>query len=349
MMGFIRATATTLMLCTALASSGCSTGPRGRVADEWKLVGPFKVFARDKTAPPGSPATRRPPPLADTISTAEPQRADDGYNAVRTVSPPSSSNGLFSLRAEDLAATPDGDAPRPDREFAEHSLFAPAPGVDDTFWYLDLGFRMGITRLHETEDRLDRRLNELQKVDLFGVFESPETPIDRKSQFALATAYIGIGRRETEWLTWNFYFGSGVGGDRDHQRWQLANQDVNFDYALFYSGMTVDLYPWGLCQRGSYASFTEHLKAGRPYFVTGAEIGYLRARGWGRFSISPFTIFSDSQRVEDWLFSWLVGVGWEVPVNDRWAFNLQIHYTTHFYRPDEYNSWNLTYAWRYRF
>ena len=69
------------------------------------------------------------------------------------------------------------------------------------------------------EDRLDRRLNGPARLDLFGVFESPTTPLDRKSDFALTTGYIGIGRRETEWLTWNFYFGSGVGGDRDHQRW----------------------------------------------------------------------------------------------------------------------------------
>ena len=314
---------------TVLAAAGCVMGPGGRVADKWELVGPFKTLS------PKRPARDRP-------QRTEPPNDTDA-----------SSNGLFSLRPTDVnlaggeaePVEPVGPAIDP----AEHRLFAPVPGAEDTFWYLDLGFRMGVTRLHETKNRLDRRLDLPRKIDVLGVFKSPVTPIDRKSDLALTTAYIGIGRRETEWLTWNFYLGTGVGGDRDHQRWLTANQEVNFDYALYYTGMTVDVYPWGLSQRGRYINVREHLKAGRPYLVTGFEIGYLRARGWGHFRFAPVRIYSDSQRIEDWLFSYLVGFGWEVPLNERWAFNLSVHYTFHFYRPEEYNGWNLTYALRYRF
>ncbi|MFH0982125.1 MAG: hypothetical protein V2A79_11355 [Planctomycetota bacterium] len=334
----------------AVAAIGCVMGPGGRVAEQWELVGPFKAFAPKKPAPPQPSgqqdrrATQPPEGGARLPSQSGPSQD------LPDQAPGASSNGVFSLRVGQLDFGSNGTEPvGPAINPAEHSLFAPVPGVEDTFWYLDLGFRMGITRLHSTEDRLDRRLNDPLKLDAFGVFEHPTTPIDRKSDFALTTAYIGIGWRETEWLTWNFYLGSGVGGDRDHQRWLNSNLEVNFDYALYYTGMTVDVYPWGLARRGRYADFKEHLKAGRPYLVTGIEIGYLRARGWGHFALAPITLYSDSQRIEDWLFSYLVGCGWEVPINERWAFNLSVHYTFHFYRPEEYNGWNVTYALRYRF
>ncbi|MCK4658903.1 MAG: hypothetical protein KAV82_05215 [Phycisphaerae bacterium] len=317
-----------------LSAGGCTIGSGVKVADKWELVGPFKVFA-----PNGENEELTPLPSPTSPRSEEARQ------------PPNvSSNGWFALRGADVklgegAGEPVGPAIDP----AEHSLFAPVPGVEDTFWYLDLGFRMGMTRLHGTERKLERRVRDPMKVDVLGVFVSPVTPLDRKSEFALTTAYIGIGRRETEWLTWNFYFGTGVGGDRDHQRWATANLEVNFKYALYYTGMTVDIYPWGLSRRGCYVNFAEHLKAGRPYLVGGIEIGYLRAKGSGHFALAPLTLYADEQKIRDWLFSFLVGFGWEVPINERWAFNLSTHYTFHLYRPEEYNGWNVTYALRYRF
>ena len=335
-----------------LAPAGCVMRSGGRVADHWELVGPFRRFAHDGAAPPapaegtrqdhGTPSTESPGPQQAPGSDATP----DELSAV-------SSNGFFSLRAADLdlgTNGPDSDEPvGPAIDPAEHGLFAPVTQAEDTFWYLDLGFRMGVTRLHSTEHRLDRRLQDPLKLDLLHVFERPVTPIDRKSEFGLTTGYVGIGRRETNWLTWNFYFGSGVGEDRFHDRWLTANLDVNFKYAFYYTGMTVDIYPWGLSQRGRYVSFKEHLKAGRPYLLTGIEVGYLKARGGGYMALSPVPLYQDDQKVEDWLLSYLLGCGWEVPINDRWAFDLSVHYTFHFYRPEEYNGWNLTYALRYRF
>ncbi len=337
----------------AALATGCAMGPGGRVADEWELVGPFKAFASKKAARPtrSGPPDRREPtsPKDDVRSTTAPSAPGDRLPE-RSVTPEASSNGFFSLRSKELdLGTRAEETAGPAIDPSEHSLFAPVARAEDTFWYLDLGFRMGVTRLHSTKTKLDRRLDLPRKVDLFGVFDNPVTPLDRKTDLALTTAYIGIGRRQTEWLTWNFYFGSGVGGDQDHQRWLTANQVLKFSYAMYYTGITVDIYPWGLSQRGRYVNLKEHLKASRPYLVTGIEIGYLRARGWGHFAIAPVKIYADSQRIEDWLFSYLIGFGWEVPINERWAFNLQVHHTFHFYRPEEYNSWNLTHALRYRF
>ena len=187
------------------------------------------------------------------------------------------------------------------------------------------------------------------KLDLFGVFESPYTPMDRKTDMLLTTQYLGIGRRETDWLTWNFYLGYGAGGDRNHQRWLNANLEVNFSYLLVYTGLTTDIYPWGIPKYHHYPNLRERLKASRPYFVTGLEVGYVRARGAGHLALAPVPIYKDSQHIEDWLFSWLIGAGWEFPINDRWAFNISGHYTFHFYRPEEYNGTNLILALRYRF
>ncbi len=305
---------------TVACAGGClssrSSGPSIHLADKWELVGPFKVFSRQRPAVVRKHATSQPAGGAGRDSPL------DGLDHF---------DGSF-----DLDRIPPG-------------LFAGKPHRDDKVWYIDVGFRSGYTRLESTGDRLQQRMNLPLKLDVFGVFENPNTPLDRKSKMLLTTQYAGLGRRETEWLTWNFYFGTGVGTDRDHQRWLLANLEVNFKYAFFFTGLTTDLYPWGVPKYRNYINYRERLKASRPYVVTGFEVGYLRARGAGHFAIAPVPLYRDSQRIEDWLFSWLIGVGWEFPLNDRWAYNLSGHYTFHFYRPDEYNGANIVFALRYRF
>lgn len=342
-----------------LMAGGCTAPHLGRVADRWELVGPFRKLASNdhaETQPaddsPSAAVVDHPP--AATQDSASPDTAPASTQPA--ASQPTEDMSWFSLKPVEPDSMADttgmfeyGDSPIYQDAPSGHRLFAPADERSDNFWYLDLGFRMGITRLHATKQQLDRRLDVPRKLDMWGIFEDPYTPMDRKTDFALTTAYIGLGRRETEWLTWNFYFGSGVGGDRDHQRWLNLNQEVNFSYALYYTGLTVDIYPWGLSHRGQYINFKEHLRASRPYLLTGMEIGYLRAKGWGHFAIAPVTIYSDEQKVRDWLFSWLVGFGWEFPINERWVYNMQIHYTFHAYRPEDYNGWNLTYALRYEF
>jgi len=84
--------------------------------------------------------------------------------------------------------------------------------------------------------------------------------------------------------------------------------------------------------------------------MSGMEIGYVRARGRGYIGIAPFgKLYKDSQWIEDWLFSYLIGLGWELPIDARWSFASSVHYTFHFYRPEEYNGYNITLALRYRF
>jgi hypothetical protein len=338
----------------------CTAPHTGQVAKRWELVGPFRAFARSAKSEEPRPQPSV-PNSSDTDQAADPPSGPGAGVTTQPASQPATSQpsedeDWFSLTPVDSESSieevdPFGEGESPVYHDAPggHRLFAPAEERSDKFWYLDLGFRMGITKLHATKQQLDRRLDLPQKIDVVGIFESPQTPLDRKTDFALTTAYIGLGRRETEWLTWNFYFGSGVGGDRDHQRWLNLNQEVNFNYALYYTGLTVDIYPWGLSQRGQYINLKEHFRASRPYMLTGMEIGYLRAKGWGHFAIAPVTIYADEQKIRDWLFSWLVGFGWEFPINDRWVYNMQIHYTFHAYRPEEYNGWNLTYAIRYEF
>ena len=315
----------------AAACAGCMfSRSRSRpvhLADEWELAGPFKVFSRQRPRP----KTHRPKPRGREV----PPRGHDAESVDPTQEHPEVRLDHFD-DSFDLDRVPPG-------------LFAGLPHRDDTTWYLDVGFRTGYTRLGSTADKIQLRIDLPLKLDVFGVFENPYTPLDRKSTMLLTTQYIGLGRRETDWLTWNFYFGSGVGGDRNHQRWLNANLEVNFKYALFYTGLTTDLYPWGVPKYRNYADYRERLKASRPYLVTGFEMGYLRARGAGHFALAPVPIYKDSQRIEDWLFSWLIGVGWEFPLDDRWAFNLSGHYTFHFYRPDEYNGTNIVFAFRYRF
>ncbi len=297
------------------------------MADQWELVGPFKVFSRK------NPGNR------------EPQERPDAARDKATSSQPSTSQ---PARFEDDAILSRFDDSF-DLDRVPPGLFASSKHQDDTFWYIDVGFRSGYTNLGWAKRQLDRRLDLPLKLDTFGIFSSPTTPIDRKSEFALTTQYIGLGRRETEWLTWNFYVGGASGSDKNHQRWLNLNLEANFNYTLIYTGLTADIYPWGVPKYRNYLDLREQLRASRPYLLTGVEVGYLRAKGWGHFAAAPVTLYSDKQKISNWLFAWLIGAGWEFPLNDRWAYNISLHYTFHLYRPEEYNGYNAIFAFRYRF
>ncbi|UCG15853.1 MAG: hypothetical protein JSV19_11215 [Phycisphaerales bacterium] len=253
--------------------------------------------------------------------------------------------------SDDVVTETQEDEYEPDLEAFERDRrgFVPPTTKGDEYWYLDFGFRQGWTRLRSTKERLDRRLNLPLCLDVLGTFESPMTPLDRKSAGLLDTGYLGVGRRENDWLTWNFYFGGGAGGDRDKQRWANLNLEVNFDYLIYYTGLTADIYPFGIADHSGRGGFWETLRTSRPYVLTGFEVGYVRAKGWGKLALAPLPLYTDEQKIEDWLFSYLIGAGWEFPINPDWRFVVSGHYTFHFYRPEEYNGWNITYALRYRF
>lgn len=215
--------------------------------------------------------------------------------------------------------------------------------------HVDFGFRTGYTKLGSTKQQLDRRLGLPMKLDALGVFHSPQTPLDRKSSFGLNTIYLGLGYQQNDWLIWTLFAGGGAGRDSDHQRFVNLNLDVDFEYAYYYTGLQCELYPWGMPDYLNNLDLGQRLRASRPYIITGFETGYVDARGRGDFSIAPFKIYEDEVNIRDWLFSYLLGVGWAVPLSDNWSINLSSHYSYHFYRPGEYNTWNIVSALRYRF
>lgn len=237
---------------------------------------------------------------------------------------------------EDVAAA----TKRPD-------IFAEAPPPHA--WYVDFGLRIGYTRLDESSDLLARRLEIPFRLDILDIWEHPDTPLDRRSRAGLSTFYLGIGRRQNEWLTWNFYLGGGSGSDRNDQRLANLNVNVDFKYLYYYFGFSADLYPWGIPVYRQYPNWLECFLASRPYVLTGFETGIVRAKGEGNFKFAPLVLYADQGKVRDWLISFQAGVGWELPINERWSFNVAVYHAFHFYRPDEYNSWDAVFAFRYRF
>ncbi len=226
---------------------------------------------------------------------------------------------------------------------------ADRPNLRTTVWHLDLGMRVGYTKLGSTKKKLNRRMDLPLKLDVLDFFDSPHTPMDSKSELTLNTLYAGIGREHNDWLAWTVYFGGGYGKDHTHQRTLNVNLTTEFKYVSLYTGMTFELYPWGTPDYQRNANWEERLLSSRPYLLTGGEIGYVSAEGRGDYSIAPFKIYEDSVEVRDWLFSVLLGVGWGIPISDNWSFNLAFDYAFHLYRPEEYNTWNMITALRYRF
>lgn len=224
----------------------------------------------------------------------------------------------------------------------------PIAGQRQSF-HIDFGLRVSYTLLRETKKDLDRWLHGPLKTDVLGIFDSPQTPLDRRSDLGLATLYLGLGSETDDCLVWTVYVGGGVGDDHDHQRLANLNLEVDFEYLHVYTGVMFELYPWGKPAVSSRPGFVDGLKASRPYILAGLEVGYVDTEGRGHYSVAPIRLNEHRQTNHDWLVSNLVGLGWAIPMSDRWAFNVSTHYAFHYYRPDEYNSWVVTTALRYRF
>lgn len=341
-----------LMLATLVSCRGNPAKPY-QVAEPWSLKGPFRhLLGEPRAAPSTSPST----PAVQTTAEEEHPHEQGEPRAEVSAEPGAELNPEPPASSFSLRETTDATSPQPVSDdlltpAAERAgLFSHGKDSDEDYWYLDMGFRLGQVALGSTSSQLDHRLDPLLALDWAHVFDRPYTPRDRKTDWGMTTQYLGIGRRETDWFTWNFYLGYGFGGDPNHDRVANLNIDVDFQYNFIYTGLTTDLYPWGKPRHGNYPDWKERLYASRPYILSGFELGYLRARGRGYIKFAPIgKLYQDSQAVEDWLFSYLIGLGWEVPIDERWSFTTSAHYTFHFYRPEEYNGYNITIAFRYRF
>ncbi len=219
----------------------------------------------------------------------------------------------------------------------------------DAPWHFDLGLRIGDTKLGSAKQKLDRRLDTPLKLDVLGVFHSPKTPLDRKTDLGLNTFYVGVGRAERDWLVWTAYLGAGLGSDDEHQRFLNFNLSTKFHYQTYYAGLSAELYPWGRPRYRDNSNWINRLRATRPFFVTGFETGYVNATAKGRFAIAPLRLYEDHENIRDWLFSGFIGTGLGVPIDERWSLNLATYYSYHLYRPEEYNTWNFVTTLRYSF
>ncbi len=225
---------------------------------------------------------------------------------------------------------------------------APANGPNRP-WHVEFGYHGSHTKLAETKRMLDRRLDIPMKFDVLDVFHHPDTPLDRKSNLSLASIYLAVGRQESDWFVWNLQIGGGGASDQTHQRFLNANLEVSFRYALAYTSLMAEIYPWSVPAPLDEMNWTQRLSASRPFVVTGLQTGYVNGEGQGHYSIAPFRIYGDRERIRDWITAYVAGVGWALPLDGHWTLQLIGDYRFHFYRPDEYDSWTVTTGLRYNF
>lgn len=216
-------------------------------------------------------------------------------------------------------------------------------------WHVEFGFRDSHTKLAETKEMLDHRLDlPLRLLDWANFFDKPRTPLDRKSEFLLTSFYLGAGRQESDWFVWTAFLGGGMGRDHDHQRVLNVNLEVNFKYAYVYTGATAEIYPWKVPPQTDWMDWIESLSASRPFLAAGFETGYVSAEGRGNYKIAPLPrAYQDKAVVRDWITSLNLGAGWNIPLSRCWSLVFIGDYRFHTYRPDEYNGWTLTTAVRY--
>ena len=253
---------------------------------------------------------------------------------------PAPTGRTFRLAGTVSAFDPSDDTP----SAVDHA--SPRP---NKCWHADLAIRNSYPKLDSTKQQLDRRMDRPLKSDVFGVFDRPYTPIDRKSDQGYTSLYGGIGRQENSRFLWTYYFGGSTGKDINHGRFLLQTLEVDFKYNFYYTGISAEYYPWEIPAIHATPSWEERLLASRPFLITGLENGYVSSEGEGDYDIAGMTTYHDELKVRDWLLSFAVGLGWALPLNDRWSINLSGDYRFHFYRPEEYNGWNFTTGIRYRF
>lgn len=218
----------------------------------------------------------------------------------------------------------------------------------DARWHIDFGLRMSHTKLGGTKQQLDRRLDLPMKLDVLGAWNHPTTPLDRRSSLGLSSLFLGLGREESDWLTWTWYFAGGAAKDSTHQRIGPVNFEVDFKYATYLTGIRAEAYPWLQPVLRDEITLGESVRDSRPYVYGGLETGFINAEGKGSYRFAPFTIYSDKVTVRDWVTSMYVGMGWRFPIDSHWSFTLSGDYAFHFYRPEEYNSWNVITGFRYQ-
>ena len=245
------------------------------------------------------------------------------------------------------ASSPNGSGPSETDGAPDKTDEAPLP--PSKRWHLDLAFRGSHNKFASTKQQLDRRLDLPLKTDVFGVFDYPYTPIDRKTDLGMTTWYAGVGREENTHLVWTYYVGAGAGKDINHQRFLYQTLEVDFKYGYYYTGITAEYYPWEVPAVPAAPSWEQRLRTSRPFLLAGFESGYVSAEGEGDYTVSGVNAYHDELKIRDWLFSCLLGLGWALPLDDHWSINLSGDYKFHFYRPEEYNGWNVTTAVRYRF
>jgi len=216
-------------------------------------------------------------------------------------------------------------------------------------WHLDLGFRWNQPKLGETRELLDRRLDGPLSLDWMHGFERPYTPLDRKTDWGFASAYLGFGREVNDWLIWNVSAGFSAGKDTNHDRVFLSTLDVDFKYRFFFIGTNVEVYPWKIPRVEPGMSFAQRVRASRPYILTGFETGYVHADGEGVYRVLWLPAYRDQAHIRDLVGSYLIGLGWDFPLSERFSLNVSGDYKFHFHRPDEYNGWNLITGLRYKF
>ena len=216
-------------------------------------------------------------------------------------------------------------------------------------WHMDLGIRNSFPKLDSTEKQLDLRMDLPLKLDILGVFDRPYTPVDRRSDQGYQSLFAGFGRQENPRFLWTYYFGGSSGKDINHGRFLIETLEVDFKYNFYYTGISAEYYPWKVPTIHATPTWEERLLASRPYLLTGLETGYVSSEGEGDLAIAGLTVYHDELKIRDWLFGCYIGLGWDLPLNDRWSINVSSDYDFHFYRAEEYNGWNVTIGTRYRF
>ena len=269
---------------------------------------------------------------------------DEGSNTQlkneESATPPTSKNGEI----KPSAPTRHGNAIISTRR-REKGLFSLHDG--DRPWHIDFGFRTSHTKLAETRQMLSDRLDKPMATDVFGLFESPYSPVDRKSDGRLNALYLGIGRSENDWLAWSVYFVGGAITDNQSQKRSLLRLNTTFEYGNYLLGLKTELYPWGRPELLPTPTWQERLENTKPFFYTGVETGYVSGAGRGRYEIATIPVCRDEVVIRDWTVGFPVGLGLWLPLDDRWSFILSADYSWHVYRRNEYSGWNLNAGIRY--
>lgn len=221
-------------------------------------------------------------------------------------------------------------------------------------WYVVLGATNIYPKLHESEAKVDEKVNGL--LGWLPDWQEPTTFADWRDSHFTWDLNLGVGCDVSPQTTLMLWAGGSRGIVRTKGQYGLLETDIHFTRTAIYLTPELSWYPWG---KVDYAGVTEKkggdwiraaLSGTRPYLAVATGYTWVRAEGAGKIKVPLLeTIYQHGESENHHLLTFSPRLGVEVPVGRNSSFSLTAAYSFYNTHTNEYNGPSASFNYRWRF